>query len=79
MRQWSQVGHSKKRKISREELEKWSESLNALLASQSESCFILYSAKHFLEAEIPLMVDFKAFVQGSKQPFLELINWIIFN
>ncbi|XP_070702468.1 regulator of G-protein signaling 1 [Pempheris klunzingeri] len=35
MRQWSQVGHSKKRQISREELEKWSESLNALLASQT--------------------------------------------
>ncbi|XP_045914325.1 regulator of G-protein signaling 8 isoform X1 [Micropterus dolomieu] len=35
MRQWSQVGHSKKRKISREDLEKWAESLNALLASQT--------------------------------------------
>ncbi|XP_044027362.1 regulator of G-protein signaling 3 [Siniperca chuatsi] len=35
MRQWSQVGHSKNRKISREELEKWAESLNALLASQT--------------------------------------------
>ncbi|XP_008279580.1 regulator of G-protein signaling 8 [Stegastes partitus] len=33
MRQWSQVGHSKKRKIDRDELEKWAESLNALLAS----------------------------------------------
>ncbi|XP_034748914.1 uncharacterized protein si:ch211-152p11.4 isoform X2 [Etheostoma cragini] len=36
MRQWSQVGHSKKRKISQEELEKWATSLNALLASHSE-------------------------------------------
>ncbi|XP_026155862.1 regulator of G-protein signaling 1 [Mastacembelus armatus] len=35
MRQWSQIGHSKKRKISREELEKWAESLNVLLASQT--------------------------------------------
>ncbi|KAM7383674.1 hypothetical protein PAMA_011165 [Pampus argenteus] len=35
MHQWSQVGHSKKRKISREELEKWAESLNTLLASQT--------------------------------------------
>lgn len=35
MRQWSQVGHSKKSKISREELIKWGESLNALLASQT--------------------------------------------
>ncbi|KAI4818500.1 hypothetical protein KUCAC02_011836 [Chaenocephalus aceratus] len=35
MRQWSQVGHSKKRKFSREELEKWAESLNTLLLSQS--------------------------------------------
>lgn len=33
MRQWSQVGHNKKRKISREELEKWAECLNALLHS----------------------------------------------
>ncbi|XP_070841589.1 uncharacterized protein [Chaetodon trifascialis] len=36
MRQWSQMGHGRKRKISREELEKWAGSLNALLASQSE-------------------------------------------
>lgn len=35
MRQWSQVGHSKKRRISREELEKWAQSLNTLLASQT--------------------------------------------
>ncbi|XP_051271341.1 regulator of G-protein signaling 1 [Dicentrarchus labrax] len=35
MRQWSQVGHSKRGKISREELEKWTESLNTLLASQT--------------------------------------------
>ncbi|XP_039977117.1 regulator of G-protein signaling 1 isoform X2 [Xiphias gladius] len=35
MRQWSQVGPSKKRKISQEELEKWGESLTALLASQT--------------------------------------------
>ncbi|XP_070841587.1 regulator of G-protein signaling 8 isoform X1 [Chaetodon trifascialis] len=35
MRQWSQMGHGRKRKISREELEKWAGSLNALLASQT--------------------------------------------
>ncbi|KAK2921449.1 regulator of G-protein signaling 8 isoform X2 [Channa argus] len=35
MHQWSQVRHGKKRHISREELEKWAESLNALLASQT--------------------------------------------
>ncbi|XP_017292928.1 regulator of G-protein signaling 1 [Kryptolebias marmoratus] len=35
MHQWSQVGHNKKRKFSREELEKWAESLDALLASQA--------------------------------------------
>ncbi|XP_071370644.1 regulator of G-protein signaling 18 [Centroberyx affinis] len=34
MRQWSQVGHSKG-KFSRDELEKWAESLNALLASRT--------------------------------------------
>ena len=48
MHQWSQVGHNKRRKISREELEKWAESLNTLLASQSE----FYLMKHFLKAEI---------------------------
>lgn len=36
MRQWSQVGHNRKGKFSREELDKWAESLNSLLASQSE-------------------------------------------
>ncbi|XP_068455194.1 regulator of G-protein signaling 8 [Clinocottus analis] len=35
MRQWSQVGHSKKSKISQEELETWAESLHALLLSQT--------------------------------------------
>ncbi|KAM9340111.1 uncharacterized protein ABDE67_015831 isoform 1-T2 [Symphorus nematophorus] len=35
MRQWSQVGHGKRRKIAREELEKWAESLHELLASQT--------------------------------------------
>ncbi|XP_071356711.1 regulator of G-protein signaling 8 [Trachinotus anak] len=35
MRQWSQMGHSKKRNISQEELDKWAESLNTLLASQT--------------------------------------------
>lgn len=35
MRQWSQVGLGRKRKISREELEKWAESLNALLSCPS--------------------------------------------
>ncbi|KAF7652622.1 hypothetical protein LDENG_00094420 [Lucifuga dentata] len=33
MHQWSQVGHSKSTKISRDELQKWAESLSALLAS----------------------------------------------
>ncbi|KAI3357997.1 hypothetical protein L3Q82_002960 [Scortum barcoo] len=35
MRQWSQVGHSKKGKVNREELETWAKSLNALLACQT--------------------------------------------
>ncbi|KAK7899620.1 hypothetical protein WMY93_020473 [Mugilogobius chulae] len=38
MRQWSQVGHNRKRKISREELENWAESLTNLLSSHSKSC-----------------------------------------
>lgn len=36
MRQWSQVGHSKRHAISREELESWAQSLDNLLASQSQ-------------------------------------------
>ncbi|KAM4539673.1 uncharacterized protein PAE49_020452 isoform 1-T3 [Odontesthes bonariensis] len=35
MRQWSQVGQGRRTKVSRDELEKWAESLNALLASQT--------------------------------------------
>ncbi|XP_030003652.1 regulator of G-protein signaling 1 [Sphaeramia orbicularis] len=35
MRQWSQVGHSKKSRFRRVELEKWAESLNELLSSQT--------------------------------------------
>ncbi|XP_054620759.1 regulator of G-protein signaling 8 [Dunckerocampus dactyliophorus] len=35
MRQWSQVGLGKKRTLSRQELEKWAESLDSLLASQN--------------------------------------------
>lgn len=53
MRQWSQMGHSKKRKISQEELVKWAESLNTLLASQSE----FYLIKTFLKAEIVLLTN----------------------
>lgn len=39
MRQWSQVGHSRKRTYSHDELEKWAESLNSLLACPGKSCF----------------------------------------
>lgn len=35
------MGLGKKRKFSREDLEKWAESLDALLASHSKSCFTL--------------------------------------
>ncbi|XP_057684187.1 regulator of G-protein signaling 8 isoform X1 [Corythoichthys intestinalis] len=35
MRQWSQVGLNKKHKLSREEMEKWAQSLDYLLASQT--------------------------------------------
>ncbi|XP_028978652.1 regulator of G-protein signaling 12 isoform X6 [Esox lucius] len=40
LRQWSEVGHSKAR-FNREELDKWAESLNALLASRRSSCYWL--------------------------------------
>ncbi|XP_022062939.1 regulator of G-protein signaling 8 isoform X1 [Acanthochromis polyacanthus] len=53
MRQWSQVGHTKKRKISRDELEKWAESLNALLASQTgASVFGAFLRSEFSEENL---------------------------
>nr|XP_020480488.1 regulator of G-protein signaling 1-like [Monopterus albus]XP_020480489.1 regulator of G-protein signaling 1-like [Monopterus albus]XP_020480490.1 regulator of G-protein signaling 1-like [Monopterus albus]XP_020480491.1 regulator of G-protein signaling 1-like [Monopterus albus]XP_020480493.1 regulator of G-protein signaling 1-like [Monopterus albus]XP_020480494.1 regulator of G-protein signaling 1-like [Monopterus albus] len=53
MHQWSQVGHSKKRKISREELVKWAESLNALLASQTGlSVFEAFLRSEFSEENL---------------------------
>ncbi|XP_076013191.1 uncharacterized protein LOC143005719 isoform X2 [Genypterus blacodes] len=53
MRQWSQVGHGKKGKISRDELEKWSESLNTLLASQTAvSVFGAFLRSEFSEENL---------------------------
>ncbi|KAM6899583.1 uncharacterized protein FYW49_017669 [Xenentodon cancila] len=53
MRQWSQVGHGKKRKISRDELEKWAESLNTLLASPTGvSVFGAFLRSEFCEENL---------------------------
>ncbi|KAL6099256.1 uncharacterized protein ACO6RY_01112 [Pungitius sinensis] len=53
MRQWSQVGHSKKRKLSQEELQTWAESLNALLLSQTGvSVFAAFLRSEFSEENL---------------------------
>ncbi|XP_070777664.1 regulator of G-protein signaling 8 [Enoplosus armatus] len=66
MRQWSQVGHSKKRKISREELEKWAESLNTLLASQTGvSVFGAFLRSEFSEENLQFYLACEQYKHSS--------------
>lgn len=66
MRQWSQVGHSKKRVISREELEKWAESLNALLASQTGvSVFGAFLRSEFSEENLQFYLACEQYKHSS--------------
>lgn len=66
MRQWSQVGPSKKRKISREELEKWAESLDALLASQTgASVFGAFLRSEFSEENLQFYLACEQYRQSS--------------
>lgn len=66
MRQWSQVGHSKKRKISGEELEKWAESLNALLVSQTGvSVFGAFLRSEFSEENLQFYLACEQYKHSS--------------
>uniref|UniRef100_UPI0037E792F8 regulator of G-protein signaling 3 n=1 Tax=Semicossyphus pulcher TaxID=241346 RepID=UPI0037E792F8 len=66
MRQWSQVGHGKKRRISRGELEKWAESLNALLASQTGvSVFGAFLRSEFSEENLQFYLACEQYKQSS--------------
>ncbi|XP_074543464.1 uncharacterized protein LOC141803379 [Halichoeres trimaculatus] len=66
MRQWSQVGHSKKRAINREELEKWAESLNALLSSQTGvSVFSAFLRSEFSEENLQFYLACEQYKHSS--------------
>ncbi|XP_029298551.1 regulator of G-protein signaling 1 isoform X2 [Cottoperca gobio] len=66
MCQWSQVGHNKKSKISREELEKWAESLNALLVSQTGvSVFGAFLRSEFSEENLQFYLACEQYRQSS--------------
>ncbi|XP_041868262.1 regulator of G-protein signaling 1 [Melanotaenia boesemani] len=66
MRQWSQVGHSKKRKIGRDELEKWAESLNSLLASNTGvSVFGAFLRSEFSEENLEFYLACEQYKQSS--------------
>ncbi|KAK2829989.1 hypothetical protein Q5P01_017920 [Channa striata] len=66
MRQWSQVGHNKKRHISREELEKWAESLNTLLASQTGvSVFGAFLRSEFSEENLQFYLACEQYKHSS--------------
>ncbi|XP_068566883.1 regulator of G-protein signaling 8 [Cebidichthys violaceus] len=66
MRQWSQVGHYKKRKISQEELENWAESLNALLLSRTGvSVFGAFLRSEFSEENLQFYLACEQYRQSS--------------
>ncbi|XP_072226940.1 uncharacterized protein [Leuresthes tenuis] len=66
MRQWSQVGHGRRRKISRDELEKWAESLNALLASQTGvSVFGTFLRSEFSEENLQFYLACEQYSHSS--------------
>ncbi|XP_063755467.1 regulator of G-protein signaling 3 isoform X2 [Eleginops maclovinus] len=66
MRQWSQMGPSKKRKISREELEKWAESLNTLLLSQTGvSVFGAFLRSEFSEENLQFYLACEQYKHSS--------------
>ncbi|XP_069033051.1 regulator of G-protein signaling 8 [Embiotoca jacksoni] len=66
MHQWSQMGPSKKRKISGEELGKWAESLNTLLASQTGvSVFEAFLRSEFSEENLQFYQACEQYRQSS--------------
>ncbi|XP_054462632.1 regulator of G-protein signaling 2 [Anoplopoma fimbria] len=66
MRQWSQVGHGKKRKFSQEELGKWAESLNDLLLSQTGvSVFGAFLRSEFSEENLQFYLACEQYKHSS--------------
>ncbi|KAM9737302.1 uncharacterized protein ACNS7B_013058 isoform 1-T2 [Menidia menidia] len=66
MRQWSQMGHSRRGKIGRDELEKWAESLNALLATQTGvSVFGAFLRSEFSEENLQFYLACEQYRQSS--------------
>ncbi|XP_030644374.1 regulator of G-protein signaling 1 [Chanos chanos] len=64
-RQWSQVGHSRT-KLSREEVEKWAESLNALLLSRSGvAVFGAFLRSEFSEENLQFYLACEQYRQSS--------------
>ncbi|KAM9307338.1 regulator of G-protein signaling 18 isoform 2-T2 [Pholidichthys leucotaenia] len=68
MHQWSQVGHSKKRKLNREELETWAESLNSLLASPTGvSVFGAFLRSEFSEENLQFYLACEEYRHSSNK------------
>uniref|UniRef100_A0A8C6U9P7 RGS domain-containing protein n=1 Tax=Neogobius melanostomus TaxID=47308 RepID=A0A8C6U9P7_9GOBI len=66
MRQWSQVGHGRNRKMSREELESWAESLNALLSSPTGvSVFSAFLRSEFSEENLQFYLACEQYKHSS--------------
>lgn len=66
MRQWSQVGHGRKRKVSREELESWAESLNVLLSSPTGvSVFGAFLRSEFSEENLQFYLACEQYKHSS--------------
>uniref|UniRef100_A0A3B4B7N5 RGS domain-containing protein n=1 Tax=Periophthalmus magnuspinnatus TaxID=409849 RepID=A0A3B4B7N5_9GOBI len=66
MRQWSQMGHSRKSKISREELEHWSQSLTALLSSPTGvSVFGAFLRSEFSEENLQFYLACEQYKHSS--------------
>lgn len=68
MHQWSMVGHSKSSRISREELEKWAESLNALLNSHfGVSVFRAFLRSQFSEENLQFYLACEQYKHSSNK------------
>ncbi|XP_077600024.1 regulator of G-protein signaling 5 isoform X2 [Stigmatopora nigra] len=66
MHQWSPVGHSNKHKINKEELEKWAEDLDYLLASQTGlSVFAAFLRSEFSEENLQFYLACEQYRQSS--------------
>ncbi|XP_013882207.1 regulator of G-protein signaling 1 [Austrofundulus limnaeus] len=66
MHQWSQVGLGKKRKFSREDLEKWAESLDSLLASHTGvSVFGAFLRSEFSEENLQFYLACEEYSHSS--------------